>query len=321
MKFEAQLPIFSGCAVITTYRCNAHCSMCSRWQHQSNAMNEMEPSILYKLPNLHFINITGGEPFLRDDIEEFVRIAHSKANRVVISTNGIIKDRIIEVMRKYPKTGLRISLEGLKKTNDEIRGIPNGYDNAMSLLHKLKKMGCKDIGISITIHEGNCDDVLPLYEICRQEGYEFATGTLHSSFFFESSEPVHFENPDKVCKVIEELSNRMKKKGTIKEKYRAIFNEELIKYIKNEPIAFPCKCGSHFFAIDPYGEMLACVGSEKPIVMGDLSKKSFENIWYGMEASEVRKQVENCKRNCCMSGHVAGEMKRQAIPLANRIIL
>ena len=316
-----QMPIFSGCAIITTYRCNAHCQMCSRWQHQSKANDEFKPELLLKLPKIHFINITGGEPFLRNDIETIVEIAHQKANRVVISTNGIMSERIVSLMRKYPKTGLRISLEGLQETNDKIRGINNGYDNAMALLKRLKRLGCKDIGVSITVNDDNYKEVIPLYEICKKNGYEFASGTIHSSYFFETEGEIKFKHPKEICDVLEELANRMKKDGSIKSKYRAIFNEELINHINHKPIAFPCKCASHFFVIDPYGEVFACVGSQKPMVMGDLNKKSFEKIWFSERANEIRDQVSVCNRNCCMSGNVAGEMKRNALLLTSRIKL
>ena len=121
--------------------------------------------------------------------------------------------------------------------------------------------------------------------------------------------------------MLEELADRMKKDGSIKNKYRAIFNEELINHINHKPISFPCKCASHFFVIDPYGEMFACVGSQKPMVMGDLNKKSFEKIWFSEQANEIRNQVSVCDRNCCMSGNVAGEMKRNALLLTSRIKL
>ena len=83
--------------LIVTYRCNAKCYMCNTWQHPTTKSQEFTPSLVDKLPGeLAFINITGGEPFLRNDIEQVIQIAITKAKRIVISTNGYFTDRIIK---------------------------------------------------------------------------------------------------------------------------------------------------------------------------------------------------------------------------------
>ena len=57
------------CAIIVTYRCNARCKMCHTWQPRSNNDREISPEIMDKIPcDQHRINLTGGEPALRDDL-------------------------------------------------------------------------------------------------------------------------------------------------------------------------------------------------------------------------------------------------------------
>ncbi|MCS7228348.1 MAG: radical SAM protein, partial [Endomicrobia bacterium] len=59
-------------AIITTYRCINKCVMCNIWKYPTSYEEEFKPEILNKLPQLNFANITGGEPMLRDDIDEIV---------------------------------------------------------------------------------------------------------------------------------------------------------------------------------------------------------------------------------------------------------
>lgn len=59
--------------VIVTYRCNARCNMCSRYQAPSKAEEEISVETIRKLPPMYFTNITGGEPFLREDLKDIVR--------------------------------------------------------------------------------------------------------------------------------------------------------------------------------------------------------------------------------------------------------
>ena len=112
--------------VIVTYRCNAHCTMCSRYMAPSRPEEEISIETIKKLPPMYFTNITGGEPFIRDDLEEIVEELGKLSDRIVISTNGFFTDRILKLTERFPKVGIRISIEGLEETNNEIRGLPDG---------------------------------------------------------------------------------------------------------------------------------------------------------------------------------------------------
>ncbi len=74
-----------------TYRCNARCKMCNIWKFPTKKEEEVKVEDLEKLPRMRFTNITGGEPFLRDDIEEIIYILKKKAKRIVIRFPKICK--------------------------------------------------------------------------------------------------------------------------------------------------------------------------------------------------------------------------------------
>jgi molybdenum cofactor biosynthesis enzyme MoaA len=83
--------------------------MCHTWKHPSRP-RERAPELVEKIPdNLKFINITGGEPFLRQDIDEIIAIALGKTRRLVISTNGYFTDRLLQAAeRSGDKIGFRL---------------------------------------------------------------------------------------------------------------------------------------------------------------------------------------------------------------------
>ena len=68
-------------SIILTYRCNAKCNMCEVWKYPSNPLEEIGPSVIEKLPHMFFVNITGGEPFVRQDLAEIVGILRKKVNQ------------------------------------------------------------------------------------------------------------------------------------------------------------------------------------------------------------------------------------------------
>ncbi len=57
--------------VAITYRCNARCAMCNIWRAKPS--EELRPDAYAALPaSLRSVNLTGGEPFLRDDLPDIV---------------------------------------------------------------------------------------------------------------------------------------------------------------------------------------------------------------------------------------------------------
>lgn len=296
--------------IILTYRCNAKCNMCDVWHHPTKASDEITIEDIEKLPSgLRFINITGGEPFIRRDIEEIVRVVRPKTERIVISTNGFFTDRIVQLCEKYPDLGIRISTEGLQKTNDEIRKIPNGFDKTLRTLFTLRRMGIKDIGFGMTVQDLNCMDLLPLYELSDALGYEFATATLHNSHYFHKLDN-KIENKDMVCTEFKRLVIAQLKSTSVKKWFRAYFNYGLMNYIYGGKRLLKCEMGTESCFLDPSGDLLACNGMEVKIAMGNIREKSFVDIWNSENADKVRSLVKTCNKQCWMVGNAAPIIKK-----------
>jgi MoaA/NifB/PqqE/SkfB family radical SAM enzyme len=304
------------CAIITTYRCNAKCCMCQSWQNPSKASEEFDPAILRKIPpGMKRLNITGGEPLLRSDIMSIVEILDTKTERLEISTNGFFYDRIEEVARKFPKLTVRVSIEGLPATNDSLRGIKDGFDHALRTLLRLKRLGLKDIGFAMTISGENSRDLLDVYALAASMDVELANAVVHNSFYFfkHDNKIVNTaEVEDTMCRFIEALlrSPRRRLKKKVKDWFRAYLNLGLLAHVRGEERPIPCGAGTDTFFVDPWGRVLACNGSAEAWVMGDLKTQSFEEIWNGKRAREIRKLVAACDRHCWMTGTAVPAMRR-----------
>ena len=116
-----------------------------------------------------------------------VRELYKKSDRIVISTNGFFTDRIVDLCKEFPQIGIRISIEGLEATNNEIRGLADGYNRGYTTLKVLREMGMKDVGFGMTVQDRNAKDLVSLYKISDEMGMEFATASLHNSFYFVES--------------------------------------------------------------------------------------------------------------------------------------
>jgi MoaA/NifB/PqqE/SkfB family radical SAM enzyme len=311
------------CAVVVTYRCNSRCQMCYAWKNPSRADEEITPQLIDKLPAGHKrLNITGGEPFLRQDIEEIVAVLNKKTTRLEISTNGFFTDRIIDLAKKYPNITIRVSLEGLPKLNDEIRGLKDGFDHGLRTILRLKEIGLKDIGFAIVISQKNIQDLLDLYHLTVLMDLEFANSTLHNSFYFFKNDN-RLENLDFLTEEMKKFlrallsSKRKNIKLRLKDWFRAYLNLGLLNYMRGERRALPCGAATDTYVLDPYGNVLACNGSDEPLAMGNLKDSSFEEIWNGGQASLIRKQVAECQKNCWMVGTAVPAMRKRIwIPIS-----
>lgn len=295
--------------VIVTYRCNAKCTMCNRYKVPSKPEEEISLETIRKLPEMYFTNITGGEPFIRDDLKDIVRELYKKSDRIVISTNGFFTDKIVDLCKEFPQIGIRISIEGLEQTNNEIRGLEDGYNRGYTTLKKLVDMGMQDVGFGMTVQDRNAADLVPLYNISDELGMEFATASLHNSFYFVESHNI-IKDRLMVAQNFEDLINRLLESNSPKKWFRAYFNHGLINYIFSQKRLLPCDMSFDTFFIDPYGDVMPCNGTKEKQVMGNLNEQSWDELWNSEQAEKVRKFVRNCDRNCWMIGSVSPAMHK-----------
>ncbi len=143
-----------------TYKCNYRCRHCHIWKiYRLNPklMNqELEAQDIIKVFNhtksLLWVSITGGEPFLRNDLIEIVRHILTKRVRIIsINTNGSLPYRIYEVINELckevrndrPRIIVPISIDGTKEVHDSIRGVDGAFEKAITTYTLLNYLSAK----------------------------------------------------------------------------------------------------------------------------------------------------------------------------------
>ena len=312
IMITTKTPNPTDASIILTYRCPMRCQMCNIWKYPTNRSEEIQAKDLTSLPKLKFINLTGGEPFIREDLDTIVEECYNHTDRIVISTSGWFEDRVIELAKKFPNIGIRISIEGLSEKNDELRGHDGGFDKGLRTLLSLKKMGVKDIGFGCTVSNHNSKDMLSLYQLSLSMGMEFATAAFHNSYYFHKEDNL-ISNKEEVCNDFRQLIEWQLKENNPKSWFRAWFNMGLINYIEGGRRMLPCEAGSANFFIDPWGEGYPCNGMEDKfwkLSMGNIHQHSFNEIWESEQATIVREKVRNCPKNCWMVGTASPVMHK-----------
>jgi len=199
LKFAEKLFFKQGSSplylvLFVTDRCNARCKHCllADGVHKPDKSSELtleEIEVLSKkMDPLLFLLPTGGEPFLRDDLGEIIKLFYknNSVRNVGIPTNGFFTEKIVRIIRDILETcpdldlGVDVSLDGVGEKHDEIRGVEGLFDNAVktfNALSLLEKMYPRfNVNIETTVSSYN--------DNCLLENYDFFTNELKAHTVF-----------------------------------------------------------------------------------------------------------------------------------------
>ncbi len=294
--------------LVVTHRCNAKCIMCSSHENPSCVKDEISLDDIAKIPASKFIQITGGEPFMRSDLEEIVSVLSGKAQRLMINTNGFFTDKIVALCKKYPDLAIRISIDGNREKHNSIRGI-DIYDRAIASLDALKNLGLSDLGISFTLQENNADQMVEMYRFALDRGVDFGVSVVHNSFYF-SKDNNAINNDEVLKRELKRLVDLELKSKRKKDWARAFFNDMSINYIDGKPMPVRCDAGRSSFTIECNGNVLPCNMTPTEWVMGNIREQSWEEVLSGEKAVEINKRCRACTLNCWSVCNVQSALKK-----------
>lgn len=294
--------------VILTYRCNSKCSMCHIWQNPTLPSEEIDLKALEKVPfGIDNLNITGGEPTLREDLAEIVDLLYPRARKLEISSNGLHPERLEEIIKKHPDVKIRFSLEGFEETNNRLRGEDNGFQTKFNGLKRLKELGGCDLGFAITIQDDNAKDLVSIYKMTQEIGVELSTSALHNGFQFHKNDNYPYDRVS-IAKEIEKLIIEMLKTDSVKNWFRAYLNLGLIEKILGQDRLILCTAATDFVFVDPWCDVYAC-NVRPDFKMGNLAEQSWTEIYQSEKAKEIRQHVAVCRQNCWMVGSARTAMR------------
>ena len=121
------------------------------------------------------INVTGGEPLVRQDLCEVMEYATNELGfRWGMTTNGILlNDENIEKLKKANMETISISIDGLEETHDRFRGVPGSYKTIINNIKKLKEADfVKHLQVTTVFHKENINELNELYKVMLNLGLD-----------------------------------------------------------------------------------------------------------------------------------------------------
>jgi selenobiotic family peptide radical SAM maturase len=155
-----------------TQTCDLHCKHCYDRSNRSQPTLAQAVRILddlrafCKSKNVAgAVSFTGGNPLLHPQFTEIYRAAADRGFTTAILGNPASHERIAELIRIQMPAFFQVSLEGLRKHNDAIRGHGH-FDRIMAFLEVLRGLRVSSM-VMLTLTSENIGQVLPLAEALR----------------------------------------------------------------------------------------------------------------------------------------------------------
>jgi radical SAM protein with 4Fe4S-binding SPASM domain len=146
-----------------TFACNSSCAHCVS-AGKPAAKDEVDTKTAFHIVDkvsefgASFFGITGGEPFLREDLFEVLDYATTKGLNTSIITDGrLLTEEIIQKIIKN-KTKISISIDGGPQTNDVIRG-EGAYKAAAKAIERFQHEGLLNVLVYTFANRGNITNV------------------------------------------------------------------------------------------------------------------------------------------------------------------
>lgn len=309
--------------ISVTMLCNSRCIHCDIWKNKG--MDFLPVELYRKLPSsLKMVDITGGEPFLRNDIPQIVSIVRETCPkaRILITTNGFLPEKIQkyigDIVSADPNIAFRLSLDGWGKTHEKVRGIPKAFDKVMKTIVILQDAGVKDLGLTFTLMDVNKHELRRVYDYCRDHHLSFTLNVVHDSpIYFGTGKMSLQPKPAAVKKDFEYLFREQTKRLSPKEWGKAWFNRYSYEYMVHHRRPLPCGAGENFFYMDPFANIFMCQIKNWPI--GNLQKQNFEQIWYSKPKKQFLPAAAAC-HDCWIVCTAKDAIKKNKLKVAGDLV-
>ncbi len=321
--------------LFVTDRCNARCRHCFfRYAiDESDGVDLLDLRRIERISKslrapLHSITVTGGEPFLREDIVDICDIFRDRnqAEMIVLPTNGLLTERIVTQVDKIcaqdsARIYVQVSLDGLGTTHDDIRGVKGAFQCAVATVKGLQALKQQhkhlDVSLNTTLSQRNVGELEALADFARDtlstpHSFEIVRGAGYQAYHGLNPQWASRANPPDPASGPLSLAELKMLYPRLEQVYRhnthLIMQSLLTPFVyayriqrfwhvidtleKRRPFRF-CPAGSTMGVIYPNGDVALCELT-KPV--GHLSEANddLHAIWTSESAHTMRQHIDKC---------------------------
>jgi MoaA/NifB/PqqE/SkfB family radical SAM enzyme len=307
--------------ISVSFRCNSKCRTCDVWRKPNDDLSLEEwDKVFANLGTAPFyMTFTGGEPFLRGDLDDLVISAyrHCRPEVITIPTNGMLTERVLakveRMCRECPKSsiGINLSLDGIGDEHDDIRGVEGNWKLSMETWKQLKALQARYSNLVLTVHT-----VISRFNVHRfrqiQEGLAFLEPDSYITEVAE--ERVELDTVgwgitpkphdyDEIADFLSQQARQAPAKGIARftQAFRAQYYQLAKRVLHEREQVIPCYAGWASAHIAPNGDLWSCcIRAESA---GNLRKANYDlgELWRGQAMEDLRGSIKRKECACPMA--------------------
>lgn len=333
--------------LFVTARCNLRCPHCFYLEEIESAVKDKElkvgeyEKIAKSLPALLQVTCTGGETFVRQDIDDIIINFYKYSNTrfFTFTTNGTFPERIAEkverICRECPNAVIRVplSIDGIGETHDKVRGKEGTFDKVMETYRLLDALARRVNNLRI-----DATSVLSqLNEDHLPHLVDFVKGRMeienHTILYARGA----IREPEKIVPKTQKYKEMVREFFTRKDKryrfplisrafvrLREAVEATILEVQKKDLMPFVCQAGESFIELNEYGNLFPCELLQPLMTEGKARPKEFTDTWMGdvrqfdydvpkalnsPKALAIRKFIQNkgcaCTFECAIGSSIA----------------
>ena len=290
--------------------CNMKCEHCFYWK-SLNGKDDLTKEEIFELSRslgkIENLNLSGGEPFLRKEFADICRqfIQNNEVRQIYVPTNGYFTEKTIKAITETLEEKslelfvVELSLDGMPEFHDNFRVAKDSFKKAMETYDALVVLQEQDPRLRIhaisTATDRNMDEIRNLTTYL----FDRCPNMDHHNLAIIRGDRKDPTLMGPKLKQYEELYQYIRRLWAPREqsRYGAIV-EPLLQYTKLKTIkekrqVVPCRAGILSAVVYANGDVSVCEIHEP---LGNLRKKSFQELWNSPEAVELRESI--ARKDC-----------------------
>jgi len=292
--------------------CNLTCDHCFYWRNL-NQRNDLSVEEIFKLARelgpIENLNLSGGEPFIRNEFAEICRffITNNGVKQIYVPTNGYFPERTLRALESvFEEKSLQLfvielSIDGMPEYHNRFRGNDKSFQKLLETYDALVEMQKREPRLRIhsisTATNENLDEIKRLttylYERCPAMDHH-NLAILRGDRKRPSLLTPDVERYGQLYEYIRRLW-APRETGRYGSSVEPMLQWAKIKTLEQQTQVVPCRAGVLSAVVYANGDVGVCE-LHKPL--GNLREKSFREIWWSREAQVLRRSI-SCKECWC----------------------
>ncbi len=296
-----------------THRCDLRCAHCYQYPPRRREREMDGPQVIRLLGELKeagtlFLNLTGGEPLLREDLPVILKEAAGMNFAISLQTNAFsLDERWAERLAETPGLRVDISLHAASESaHDAFCGVSGSFRSALRALEMLGERGvpCTAKTVVTRLNLGELQDIVRLAE-------ERGAGTVFSPIIFPRNDggrsPLRFRlNRSELKRFADFQAAHLRRllgisEGGLPRDEGSVLTAPsgcgVDPSVARGEALRGCGAGRSAFCVNPYGDVYPCVAW--PVVVGNVLKDGFERVWKESPLlEELRAEEFNLPEEC-----------------------